>query len=293
MDDETHHIQFQPPEGTPTAPGTPFSIIRNFLDNSPPDLILHHADATARELASQVSTSSLDNNFPFNPADYVHTIFSSLIDMVIQIPHNHAWQRRLVSLVRALKSQPDPPAFVSQAVCNSWGMPEFKWERLPTFAMQQGELFLSRSRFEDPPRTRRVWDNRVSPEEWTNINKFIALLVAEDLVTGMGLDNSGFSVLKHTLESRRSVQVLEENIPAAAIWILTTKEWVYKRNLLENTVRVYESRIEEYDGPDGLTGERWEFWNLKFKSLSLRDDLSDKTRSWAHNAADYMTTEEA
>jgi hypothetical protein len=129
-------------------------------------------------------------------------------------------------------------------------MPEFKWVRLPTFAMQQGELFLSRSRFKDPPRTRRVWDNRVSPEEWTNINKFIALLVAEDLVTGMGFDNSSFSVLKHTLESRRSVQVLE-NIPAAAIWILTTKE----RNLLENTVRVYEGRIEEYDGPDGLTGE--------------------------------------
>jgi hypothetical protein len=79
MDDETHHIQFQPPEGTPTAPGTPFSIIRNFLESSLPDLILHHLDATARELASQLSMSSLSNNFPFNPADYVHTIFSSLI----------------------------------------------------------------------------------------------------------------------------------------------------------------------------------------------------------------------
>jgi len=62
---------------------------------------------------------------------------------------------------------------------------------------------------------------------------------------------------------------------------------------LESPWRALESRLVEYDGPDGLNDERWEFWKFRFQELSDRHDLREETRAWARAAADRMAAQES
>jgi hypothetical protein len=64
--------------------------------------------------------------------------------------------------------------------------------------MQMGEFFDCKNRFE----RERVpgpegWADTWTPAEWPNINGFLAVLVAQDLIGTYGY---GVTVLRHTLE---------------------------------------------------------------------------------------------
>lgn len=300
MDDEKP-IQLQAPISGDSEPGTPFTIIRSFLESSSSASVTSDAAASAVDLSRYLTTDncSLAANHPLHPSNYIYAIFSTLIDIAIQIPHDHTWHQRLASLLRALKGQPQPPSDVSRAVCSTWGLGEFRWEKFPTFAMQQGELFDYKNRFEWQQQRDQRWNESWSPQEWLSINKFISLLVAEDLVgegaSGLGFDRSGLLILRHTLEIPRGVKTLEDNIPACAVWILTAGKWIYEhRGLqLETPLRALENGFEEYCGPDGFSDERWQFWKSKFQELSSRINLREKTKAWARAAADHMATQES
>jgi hypothetical protein len=135
-----------------SQPGTPYTIIRSFLESSASDTVSGDAAAAAVELARHLTTNncSLALNHLFHPANYVFRIFSTLIDLAVQIPPNNVYHQRLASLLRVLKDQPQPPSVVSQTVSSIWGFGEFRWEKVPTFGMQQGELFDYKNRLERP-----------------------------------------------------------------------------------------------------------------------------------------------
>jgi len=129
-----------------------------------------------------------------------------------------------------------------------------------------------------------------SSEEWLNINKFCSLLVAEHIETSFAQD--GLWVLRNTLEITRDLETLEDNIPSAAVWILTAGRWIHENrglHLWSNLERLEENpHIEDYQGSDGLSDERWQYWEGKFKKLALRSDLKEGTRAWALSAEQYM-----
>jgi hypothetical protein len=300
MADNDRPIQLQPCTSSDSEPGTPFTVIQRFLESSTSDSITSDAAAAVVDLTGPMTTNNCSRaaNDPLYPSNHIYRIFSHLTDIALQIPHSHIWHQRLASLLRAIKGQPPPPLAVSEAVRLTWGT-NFNWETFPTFALQQGELFDHKNRFEWQRRRHHMWSEMWSPQEWLSINKFISLLVAENLVgegrTGLGFDRSGLLVLSHTLEVPRLIQTLEDNVPVAAVWILTAGKWIYEhRGLpLESPWRALESRFEEYDGPDGLNDERWEFWKFKFQELSDIHDLREETRAWARAAADHMAVQES
>jgi hypothetical protein len=83
------------------------------------------------------------------------------------------------------------------------------------------------------------------------------LLVAENLVegtSGFGFERSGVMILRHTLELPRNVLALEDNIPAAAVWILTAGEWFYEHRGLrmETPGLPFEQGLGEFDDEDEL-----------------------------------------
>ncbi|KAF4617050.1 hypothetical protein G7Y89_g15098 [Cudoniella acicularis] len=127
--------------------------------------------------------------------------------------------------------------------------------------------------------------------EWLSINKLIAILVAEQLGNlALGFATSGLWVLKNTLEIERDVGTLEDNIPSSAVWILTAGQLIRDcRGLkLWSAFQLYEGEVDNYKGPDGLSDERWDFWEERFKGLAGKTDLSEEARGWALKTAEFM-----
>jgi hypothetical protein len=78
------------------------------------------------------------------------------------------------------------------------------WERTPDLATAEKARAVSR------------W----TATEWASINSFVARCTASDLLVGIQFDRPALQVLNHALEIKRQTDALEENIPAAAVWIL-------------------------------------------------------------------------
>jgi hypothetical protein len=225
--------------------------------------------------------------------NYVYALFGTLMSIAMLIPSNHIYHQRLLALVRALKGLPQPALAVCETLNSEWPFDEwaFRGQDLPTFDIQYSEEFGYKGRFEFIPEEEPARWDWLTTTEWLNLNKFISLLVAEDLVGVMNwFPSSGLIVLWHTLEFERGVQVLEDNIPVAAVWILTAGKWMRAHRELDmkNPWVAIDGKIQEYDGPDGFCDERWQFWKSKFRDFSVRNDLKDETKAWAQAAADHM-----
>lgn len=108
-----------------------------------------------------------------------------------------------------------------------------------------------KSRFE-PWTTREGLSDRWTPTQWLNLNTFVSLLVAEEVVENdLTFHVSGLLVLWHTLEFWRSAYDLEDNISSAATWILTAGNWMrnHREMALEIPWVVWDDEVKEYDGP--------------------------------------------
>ena len=86
----------------------------------------------------------------------------------------------------------------------------------------------------------------------------------------------------------RDIDALEDNIPSAAVWIITAGKYLYENNGLDL------SRVEwEGNNPNSsnrLSEGRWKTWEDQFVDLSRRSELSEEVRRWAEIAAQIMHT---
>lgn len=204
--------------------------------------------------------------------------------------------------MKALRDQPPPPEVCTQSLKLSGYLSSkegFRWKDYPTFAAEQGESFDYKHRYG----VKQCPDgDRWSVEEWTSINAFLALLV-QDVLSGeggntFGFDESGLSCLRYVLELRRDAEELDENVPAAAVWIINAGTYFEGHAGLElyswwqAGTRHAKDEIDEYNGPDGLSGERWGFWKMRWGKIAVRDDVKEGTREWARAALARMVAVE-
>lgn len=307
IDENTIHLE--PPNfGTPTVPephqGT-FDIIKRFLDSSSSDLRTAEETAVAADAVTVAAATELiiPANDPdqfaariasdpttngYHLANYVSSIFSGIVTIATQIPPNHIYRWRLVALVRALSGQPSPLPSVSDAFSAVSGDGPLSWERLPTFSFLLWDLFTSRGRWEGRRRMRASDD--WSEAEWLNVNAFVSLLLVDGLVREraaeeLGLDELAMKLLRHVLDEKRGREALEDNVPAAAVWILTAGPRLrerLRRGVVDDVVGGTTDSSEQEGEP------RWRAWKAKFQTVIEDDRLTDGTKAWARRALGHM-----
>ncbi|ORY58042.1 uncharacterized protein BCR38DRAFT_447829 [Pseudomassariella vexata] len=270
-----------------STPSRPLDLTLSPLFGDPPDAATSNiwrvvntylispsedAGAAAEELASHLTVSNLAlaEDDPFNPYRWVELIFAICFHITEQVPWDHKWQHRLVSLVAALKMQPDPPVEVGDALMSTFSLPQenFSWKDLPTRVV--GNLCDIKGPFErHQPRQYfrpEIKDRALHADALASVNRFLALVVADaDDNLWRELLVRGVKILRDALEVSRRVYSLEDNLPAAAVWILTAGRTIYAQRGLDMRTRndVWEEQGEDYYGPDGINDDRWQgVWSL-------------------------------
>jgi hypothetical protein len=275
----------------------PFTIMRDFLASSTSENISLAAAEAAANLTRNLPTGNYsgEDDYLRSASFYVTGLFDTVEDIAMQTPAGHIYHYRLVALLSALKEQPQPAPELRQMIESDYPFDdrEFRWDELPSFSYSYYEQFSYKSRFE-PWTSQDVFSDCWTPTQWLNLNTFVSLLVAEEVVENdLTFHVSGLLVLWHTLEFRRSANDLEDNIPSAATWIILAGSWMHKHRELALQIPwvPLEDEVLEYDGPKvGFNDERWQFWKSKFQYLSARDDLTVDARMCAQKAADHMAS---
>jgi Protein of unknown function (DUF3632) len=87
-------------------------------------------------------------------------------------------------------------------------------------------------------------------------------------------------VLNHALEVRRRADVLDDNVPAAAVWMIYAGKWIFEN----------EECSEEVLGVTMGDPEkaRWLFWKRRFGEEAEDGEVSEKTRWFARKAHEEM-----
>lgn len=264
------HIVLQVPSFVdPTIePFSRFDTLRRYLEDG---------TATAENAAVQVTASingPVSATYPMLDDDVaggVSNLWATLFAITEQIPYDHPWQDKLVALVTAIKNLPSPP----RLEIDSWRAKGYAplWQGLPTFGRTvyetwngEGLLYYDRATSLDTP---------LSREEWVNFNAFLARVSASQV---MDLSTSAEALFAHVLESDNTASKLNDNVPAAAVWILYAGNFVYGKVLR---------------GVSRLSGERWTIWKGTLGDLIRDEALHSNTRDWAVGAFEEMSRIEA
>lgn len=217
----------------------------------------------------------------------------------MQIPENHPWQDRLLELVNEISKTPRPSLPESEAdeielhYGRFWdGLPVFRffvteeqhkgrWERTPEEAA-----------FEESPAF-KVFYPRRTLDEWTNMNAFVAR--CNTSLPAIKFTIFPLKVMNHALEEKRRPDSLDDNVPAAAVWILHAGVWFFKKGDNEEGVESEPIRddredVQLYRGPGGYNRQRWAFWKERFEEEAENREVKEETRVFAWKAYEAMIT---
>jgi hypothetical protein len=267
-----------------------FNLIKTFLDSEAPSI-------------TQLST---DLTNPIN--DYSETGESSLwraiamlwlplLDIVIQIPESHSWQDQLVSLVDEISKTPRPSLPESEVEKFERDYGRF-WDGPPAFKFFVMEPW-HKGRWERTPRNAAIMESpawrlfapRWTIDEWTSMNAFCAR--CNSRLAEVRFRVGPLKVLNHALEVRRRADVLDDNVPAAAVWMIYAGKWIFENEeCSEEVLGVAMGDPEKarwlYEGPQGYNRERWLFWKRRFGEEAEDGEVSEKTRWFARKAHEEM-----
>ena len=100
-------------------------------------------------------------------------------------------------------------------------------------------------------------------------------------------------ILRHTLEEERYQEEIEDNLPAAASWIIYAGMVLYHNAAREDTapLEVYQSQQVVYfrKFPKRFSKDRWAYWRERFGVMYDNQNLSLDVRRSAGEALDHMT----
>jgi len=236
---------------------------------------LEDENATAESAAVDVTASingPVSATYPALDDDIaggVSNLWGTIFAIVEQIPYDHPWQARLVALVAAIKTLPCPPHLDTASWAAKGHFP--MWHGLPTFGREVYETFNAEGLLYD----RSDLATPMSREHWVNYNAFLARISAAQI---MDLSSSVEELFIHVLENDNTASMLNDNVPALAVWIL------YAGNITYERMAQRES---------GLRGERWRPGKGRLEDLMRDDTLHRNTRDWAAGAYEEMVRIEA
>ena len=262
-----------------------FYYIKDYLESDE-----SNAEATAaKTIASTVKPNEAEDINDIR--DSIGLLWITILHVARQTPVSHPWQDKLVKLVAAIKGMPVPdnsnPALVNFE--QVWGAQT--WARLPLFGMQVRESW------NNGPWTR--WPENLPPplpawtsypqHEWADLNAFVARLTAASV---SNFDTLASWILRHTLEEERYAQEINENLPAAASWIMQAGLMLYSNAAREDTAppEVYQSQQVVYlrKFTKRFCEERWAYWKERFAIFCEDTSLGSEARSSAKDAVKHM-----
>ena len=172
-----------------------------------------------------------------------------VIDIVKQVPEDHSIQDQFISLLVQVSKMPRPASrsdiegYEREYHRSFWDtLPELKgflfeqwrymgcWERSP-----------SQQALADDP-SFKPFCHRYTTDEWTSINAFIAKCYVKPQLHFKKLHLTPVRVLNEALEMRRRPDGMEDNLPAAAAWILHAGRWLFDSEDQSEVVQLYRGR---------------------------------------------------
>lgn len=261
-----------------------FDLLHKYLEGSVSD-----RTAIAAQLTAPVNNPPSDTT-PRSIENYLWLLWDLFIDIARQVPNNHPWQGKLVELLAAIKHLPAPRHPERQSFERYWG---FRlWNNLPILGADIRENW-NQGPWEHGPDFHEIVKQypRMAPlsvEVWVRLNTFAAKLTVASV---LNLESYAIWLLRHALEVPRRIDTLDNNIPAAATWILHAGRIIYHnaaRTDIEPRKPVDAKPQDFYQGLDGFPRERWAFWKERFRCERDNALLKESTRISATNAYNMM-----
>lgn len=123
------------------------------------------------------------------------------------------------------------------------------------------------------------------PKVWANLNAFAARLK-------LNFEANATCILKETLKAETKDKDIENDLPAAAAWIIYASRNVYHYATKAytgpaETHQPYVRNLREFSKP--FSEERWELWKERLEFLQNHEMLEKGTRESPREALDSMT----
>ena len=261
-----------------------YSLIRDYLDGTNSS-----AEYTAKELTTPADdTSSPElNESECSLEGFLGSLWAMVVKLIKQIPSDHPWQDRMVEILNAIKKLPRQVTPEMVQLERSWGMTF--WQGLPILGAEIRETW-NRGPWEKLPEGtfRYPGDTPFPPDVWSSLNAFTARLTVASV---LNFDSYATWILRHTLEEEREDEEVDDNLPAATMWIIYAGKIVY-----HNAAKVDMDSAETHP-PDinfvrkfskSFSKERWNFWKERFEFFQNHGNLKRMTRDSAGEALSRM-----
>ncbi|RYP24295.1 hypothetical protein DL767_008627 [Monosporascus sp. MG133] len=244
------------------------------------DYIVPESSATAPQAAVAVSklvpaptdgSNTLDDGFFFS-------LWNDIINIAVQIPHDHPAMDKLVKVMRELTLLPDTGLRVWDSRL---------WTDLPVL----GAAF--RERLNGPGTSKKEEEQAIIDREWVRFHAFSAKLISAGVID---YTNQVVWMLRAALEedtSAKAPHALNRDLVTAAVYI------EYAGPILaESIIRTPDPTLSKederslragplYDGKAGLRSDRWLFWLKRFREEAEKA-TTDEAKSLALRSSRLM-----
>ena len=195
-----------------------------------------------------------------------------MVNLIQGIPHSHPWQDRMVELLSAIKEVSRLVTPKMEELERSWG--KAFWQDLPIFGAEVRESW------NQGPWVKRPddgfgyrGDTPFSPDVWASMNAFTARITVASV---SNFETYAIWILRHTLEVERMNGEVDDNLSAAAVWIIYAGQTVY-----HNAAKDYRDSTETHPThirylrkfSKRFSLERWSFWKERFEFFRDHEDL--------------------
>ena len=188
---------------------TEFNVLVRYLSgHSTPEIAAHRITASINGPATAGNPTSDDN-----PAVAISNLWDLVILTAIQISYDHPWQDSLVTLVEWIKTLRPPSRPDLEGLLGNVDVLIGLWDNVALLSREIDEKFFEKGlawKYE-------VDSNPFSKGEWTNFCAFVVRLSIRGVVDKIA---DAEELFRFVLDQERSVLVLNDNLSAAAVWIL-------------------------------------------------------------------------
>lgn len=193
----------------------------------------------------------------------------------------------MVEVLSAIKRVPRQVTPEMEQLEGSWGMAF--WQDLPIFGAELRESW-DQGPWEELPEDTPFYleGGQFTADVWTSLNAFTARLTVASV---SNFEMYAMWILRHTLEEVRIDQEIDDNLPAAAIWIIHAGQLIYHNAAKEyiDSGKTHPPDIQyirTFSKP--FSKERWNFWKERFGFFQSYEVLKQTTRDSAGEALRRM-----
>ena len=261
-----------------------FNLIQNYLEDT---------NCSAEDIAKKLTTAANELSSPeLNESEcslegFLWGLWRTVVYWIRQVPHDHGLQGRMVEVLKAIKEVPRQATPEMEELERSWGMAF--WQDLPIFGAELRESW-DQGPWEELPEDTPFYleGGQFTADVWTSLNAFTARLTVASV---SNFEWYAMWILRHTLEEVRIDKEVDDNLPAAAIWIKYAGQFIYHNAAKEytdseTTHPPHIQYIRTFSKP--FSKERWNFWKERFEFFRIYEVLKQTTRDSAGEALSRM-----